>query len=218
MLSQSKTSINDILYYIVCIFSVLILLLFSEKYFSISETETVYKSLIRFHVLAESDSAKDQAIKLQVRDETLRLLKTPMSLAENAEAAAIYIEENLDYIERSLNAFLNKTNTPYNATVSLVEEPFPERCYGSLTLPAGNYKALRISLGKAEGHNWWCILYPKFCFVDETYTLSLSDKLLFNKYLLTDFEDNIMLNINTNEKTTVRFRSRIWERLTSNER
>lgn len=218
MLSQNKTSIYDILYYIVCILSVLIILAFAEKYFSFSETETVYKSLIRFHVLAESDSAEDQAIKLQVRDETLRLLKTPMSLAENVEAATLYIEENLDYIERSLNAFLDKTNATYNATVTLTEEPFPERHYGSLTLPAGNYKALRISLGKAEGHNWWCILYPKFCFVDETYTLSLSDKLLFNKYLLTDFEDNIILNISTSKKTTIRFRSYIWERLNSNER
>lgn len=218
MLSQNKNSIYDILYYIVCIFSILIILAFAEKYFSLSEAETVYKSLIRFHVLAESDSPKDQAIKLQVRDETLRLLKTPMSLAENAEDAALFIEENLDYIERSLNAFLNETNAAYNATVALVEEPFPEKNYGSLTLPAGNYKALRISLGKAEGHNWWCILYPKFCFVDETYTLSLSDKLLFNKYLLTDFEDKIILNINANEKTTVRFRSYIWDLLTSNER
>lgn len=130
----------------------------------------IAEAVLRFHVLANSDSEEDQRIKYQVRDEVIAWLSEQMGAEgeapEDREAVLQFIEENLDRIEQAANRALAGQGAGYRASAALEDCYFPERTYGSCTFPAGWYKALRICLGDAEGQNWWCVLYPKLCFSD----------------------------------------------------
>lgn len=143
--------------------------------------ESISKKVLRFHVLANSDRDADQQIKLEVRDEVLRWLETqlPAAVYEYGETEHKHsvkqmeveeiekrIVELLPQIEQKSEQILKRGGFAYGARAELKEVHFPERTYGACTFPEGNYKALRILLGEAGGENWWCVLFPKLCFLD----------------------------------------------------
>ena len=118
-------------------------------------------SVLRLHILANSDSEQDQRLKLMVRDELLESgIFSGVSGLEEAEAAAA---ENLSVIESRAENVLRSQGCTDRVTAELVDADFGERVYGDITMPAGRYRALRIKIGKAEGHNWWCVMYPPLC-------------------------------------------------------
>lgn len=144
-------------------------------------------AVVRFHVLANSDGKEDQAVKLRVRDAVLAwveqadptmnpewdgrgdAVRTRTGNARDrigSEQTLQFLEKHLSEIEAVANAVLISQNEPYRATAALENVYFPERTYGACTFPAGWYEALRIRLGAAKGHNWWCVLYPRLCFTD----------------------------------------------------
>ncbi|MBR5683497.1 MAG: stage II sporulation protein R [Ruminococcus sp.] len=118
-------------------------------------------SVLRLHILADSDSARDQQLKLKVRDELLRsgLFNGAADLSE-AEAIAA---ESLGDIERTAERVLRENGCGDKVTAELADVEFDERIYGDITMPAGRYRALRIKIGRAGGHNWWCVMYPPLC-------------------------------------------------------
>lgn len=122
--------------------------------------------VVRFHVLANSDTAADQNLKLDVRDAVLasfgEKLEGCSSKGESMALLAAYKEE----IRQTAAAEIARQGYDYPVSVSLVREDFPEKTYGNLVFPAGVYDAVRIEIGKAKGHNWWCVLYPQMCYVD----------------------------------------------------
>jgi len=134
----------------------------------------IAEEVVRFHVLANSDSEEDQNVKYQVRDTVLAWMSGSIenSGALSAEdgpdraAALAFLSENLSQVETIANAVLEEENMPYRATAEITESYFPDRTYGEITFPAGWYDALRIRLGEAKGQNWWCLLYPNLCFSD----------------------------------------------------
>ena len=116
--------------------------------------------LIRLHVVAASDSAADQARKLAVRDALLPELAALTAGCADAEAAGAAIQRGLPALADTAARTLG---TGEAVTASLAWERFPRRDYGSFALPAGTYRALRITLGAGEGHNWWCVAFPALC-------------------------------------------------------
>ena len=153
----------------------------------------IAEEVLRFHVLANSDSEEDQAVKYRVRDAVLEWMSQEMQEVNvsNYELANYSMvkkgdsEENCDTESRNqkaeimdfaqnhlkdleyvANQVLSENGMDYQATAELVRCYFPDRTYGDCTFPAGWYEALRIKLGEAEGQNWWCVLYPKLCFRD----------------------------------------------------
>ena len=132
-----------------------------EKYESLAD-----KDLIRFHVIANSDTVYDQSVKLKVRDRVLDTVQPLLKNAENAEEAGEILKENKDRITETANKVLKEENCDYTAETTLGTSLFPTKSYGDLTLAAGKYKACRIILGDGRGKNWWCVLYPPLCFVD----------------------------------------------------
>lgn len=125
------------------------------------EEVQVYDSLIRLHILANSDSAEDQAIKLKVRDAILAA-----EVFGSAETVAEAEVQSLAAAEKGVavaNAVLEAEGVPYRASLKYGTERYPTRQYGQLTLPAGTYRSLRIVLGEGEGQNWWCVLFPPLC-------------------------------------------------------
>ena len=124
--------------------------------------------VLRFHVVANSDSDEDQELKLQVRDAVLDYFADEMPESGDASQAAAWAREHTDEIEEIGRATLAKAGSDKTVNAAVTTCFFPDRTYGDVTFPAGNYEALRVEIGAAEGHNWWCVLYPNLCFLDST--------------------------------------------------
>lgn len=119
-------------------------------------------SLIRLHVVADSDEGEEQAMKLRVRDAVLEELEK-YGPWDNVEDARRFLSENLGLLEDAANRVLESDESAHKATVSLCREAFPVRHYDTFSLPSGVYESLRVTIGSGEGKNWWCVVFPKLC-------------------------------------------------------
>lgn len=117
--------------------------------------------VLRLHILANSDSGYDQNLKLAVRDELLR--SGILDGAENLREAEEIAQEKMPEIIALAEKTLRKKGCLCRVTAEIADVEFDERVYGNITMPAGRYRALRIKIGKAQGHNWWCVMYPPLC-------------------------------------------------------
>lgn len=127
-----------------------------------------YSGILRFHVRANSDSDEDQALKMAVKEDVITLLKPLLEECKNVEESKEVIVSNLQSIYASAINTITEQGYDYNVKVYVTEEEFPAKTYGDLTFPDGNYQALRIDIGEAKGQNWWCVMYPPLCFIDES--------------------------------------------------
>lgn len=126
-----------------------------------------YDKIIRLHVIASSDRADDQSVKLRVRDVILREFGYTFSRVQDRDAAEKLLRHSLPRIEDIARAELKRAGMNYGAHAEYGTFDFPKREYWFATLPPGRYRALRVTLGSARGKNWWCMLYPPLCFVSE---------------------------------------------------
>ena len=129
----------------------------------LADRQRLNEELIRFHVVANSDSEEDQAVKLQVRDAVLASLQNDLNKIADVEEAKAYLQANLPKIQSVVNQALEAAGCDREAVVTLCREAFDTRYYDTFTLPAGVYEALRIVIGDGEGHNWWCVAFPSLC-------------------------------------------------------
>lgn len=137
----------------------------------------VATEVIRLHILADSDSERDQAIKLALRDVLLPYLNAATLGAASKEEALAGLEEQCPALTGIANAALAQFGADYTATVSVENLYFPIRIYGSQTylsedaviFPPGFYDSVQVILGSGKGHNWWCLAYPSLCFIDSAY-------------------------------------------------
>lgn len=122
---------------------------------------------VRLHVVAEDDGEAAQALKLEVRDACLMCARMLLADCADADAAWAIVNDNLDLIRliAALRARSRGWDGAVNAETGVFA--FPERRYGGLVVPAGEYRALRVVIGAGEGHNWWCVLYPSLCLTDD---------------------------------------------------
>lgn len=125
--------------------------------------EKIYGSVIRLHVLANSDSEADQALKLKVRDRILTECSELFVQASSKEQAEKIISSAIADINAIAEDEILKEGYNYPVTVTLTEEVYPTRSYESIAFPSGEYLSLRIMIGDAEGENWWCVLFPPLC-------------------------------------------------------
>ena len=130
----------------------------------------VNPNLIRLHVIANSDSPGDQAVKYQVRDAIVSAMAEKFGRVENAEQAFTVAQANLAYLQQLAYEKVRAAGKDYPVAVEMGDYPFPAKTYHTnlcdFTLPAGNYAAVRVILGQGGGTNWWCVLFPPLCFVD----------------------------------------------------
>lgn len=123
----------------------------------------VYDSVIRLHVLANSDSDEDQALKLTVRDAVLEKTEELLAGVETREEAEEILQKSLSEIEAAAARALTEHGCADGVSVTLSREKYPRRTYEGLAFPAGEYLSLQVKIGNAEGHNWWCVLFPPMC-------------------------------------------------------
>ncbi len=173
------------------------------------------KSVFRLHVIANSDSEDDQNLKLKVRDNVLRYMNTlcskTTSKEEAIEIATIHLNE---FKEIALNT-IKENGYNYNVDISIDNVFFPTKTYGDISLPEGYYDALRIKIGKAEGKNWWCVMFPPLCFVDVTSGIVPDDSKDLLKENLSQEEYDLICNGNSENQnnTDITFKFKIVELL-----
>ena len=131
----------------------------------VSGEEKIYDDVIRLHVLANSDSDEDQALKLKVRDGVLEKVSELLDGCTDKEKALEVLsrEESQREIEKAAAEVIASEGYDYSVAVSLGEEEYPRRTYDSLCFPSGAYTSLRVQIGESEGKNWWCVLFPRLC-------------------------------------------------------
>ncbi len=125
--------------------------------------EQLRKSVLRLHILANSDSEEDQRLKLCVRDALLEHSDELFGSSENLEEAESAVQEAMPEIISIAEETLREQGCHSKVTAKLADVTFDERVYENITMPAGKYRALRIEIGEAKGHNWWCVMYPPLC-------------------------------------------------------
>lgn len=140
-------------------------------------------ALLRLHIIANSDSAADQTVKLQIRDAITKAFQDDFSAAADKDTACALAEKLLPEAEAIANQVLEEQGFSERASASLTFCYFPEKTYGDMTFPAGYYDALRITIGEANGQNWWCVLYPPLCFTDVSTSVPEASKVLLQNNL-----------------------------------
>lgn len=146
------------------------------------------EKLLRFHVVANSDSDEDQTLKLKVKEAVVDYLSDylydTMTLEETENVIAAHNDEVVDLANR----IIAENGYDYSVSAELTSCYFPVKSYGDVTLPAGDYEAYRITIGEADGKNWWCILYPPLCFVDVSYGYVPDESKVLLQNILDDEE------------------------------
>ena len=172
-----------------------------------SRCEAVRENVLRLHILANSDSEEDQALKLSVRDAVLRATEADFAAAKNREETIEAAERLLPEIQEAAEDTLTAAGCTDAVRVSIVNMYFETREYDGRLLPAGYYDAVRIELGAARGHNWWCVVYPPLCTAAacELEGVALDGGMT---------ADDLSLMTGENAGYVLRFRSlELWERL-----
>ena len=130
----------------------------------IADRQKLRDQLIRLHVVGASNSEEDQTVKLQVKNAVVEYLNAAMADIADVEAAKAYVSENLPKIQKAANDALIALGVEPTAVATFCKEEFGKRVYDTFSLPSGIYDSLRITIGEAEGRNWWCVVFPTLCF------------------------------------------------------
>jgi len=149
------------------IISILLILFFIISAYSYATTVSndLAENIFRLHILANSDSDEDQALKLKVRDAILDYMNNLTENMTDKQAVIELSEAHLENFREIAEKVIEENGYNYPVNLEIGNFYFPTKYYGNISLPAGNYDALRIKIGKAEGQNWWCSLFPPLCFV-----------------------------------------------------
>lgn len=187
-----------------------VLLLLPDSFFTEPSSDSslsLNDRILRLHILAAGDDTASQEIKLHVRDRVLSVIQDTVAPADTAREAEALLLPHMDKILDAANEALADLGVSYGATATLTTEFFPIKQYGSLLLPPGDYRALRIVLGEGEGTNWWCMLYPSLCFTEGITGTLPEEEQEELRGLLTEEEYDLLFS--KKAKKPVKFKFRI---------
>jgi stage II sporulation protein R len=181
----------------------------------ITYTESINASLsdnlVRLHVIANSDSPEDQALKHTVRDAVLDYVRGILKDSNSVDQTRTLILENIPEITAVAKQTIADAGSSYDVKASLGSYPFPTKAYGDILLPAGDYQALRIVIGNGGGANWWCVLFPPLCFVDVTHG-TVPDEIKEDlKKVLTEEEYQLVTSADEEADIPVKIKFKIVE-------
>lgn len=142
--------------------------------YSVNDSRLAVNGLLRFHVIADSDSPEDQSLKLKVRDCIIKEVGPKILNMRTKEEVLEFLSVNIEHIANIAERRVKEEDIQYGASAEVGLFTFPVKSYGSVTLPAGRYEALRVVLGDGGGSNWWCVMFPPLCFVDTENAVALA--------------------------------------------
>lgn len=157
----------------------------------------IRQDVLRMHVIANSDSAEDQAVKLKVRDAVLEAGEDLFDGTLTAEGAEQVLDSDIERLQNAAQNVLTENGFDYGVRVEIGKDYFNTRTYdGEVTLPAGEYEAVRVILGEGQGQNWWCVMFPPMCLPAAEADTEISD-------VLTQNEEDV---VKSNPKYEARFK------------
>lgn len=172
------------------------------------EQSQLADKMLRLHVLANSDSKEDQALKLKVRDELLVEVQPWLEQQADVMGVKEALQARIPEMTKMAKAVIAREGYSYPVHVELEETWFPTRTYEGFALPAGKYEALRIVIGEGNGKNWWCVVFPPLCLASSTETVTEEA----NKAGLDD--QQVFLILEDEEQYVIKFRAiEMWENL-----
>jgi len=152
----------------------------------LEESFPLYKGSLRFHIRAHSDLQEDQELKRLVRDAVLAGIREETENAASADDLFYILKKQRKRIAEDAVSCLREHGCRQKVKVSFTRERFPVKCYGSIIFPAGVYRAMRVDIGSAKGHNWWCALFPDLCYNKKDYVVSEKGKQDIKKIFLPE--------------------------------
>lgn len=175
----------------------LIYIFFSAYSYVSAISDNMYNSVFRLHVIANSDSDEDQNLKYIVRDNLINYMNEKTNTFTSKEDIIEYAKNHIEDLKNIAEMTVKEQGYNYPVTVEIGNFEFPTKTYGDISFPAGNYDALRVKIGNANGRNWWCVMFPPLCFVDvstgivpETSKEELKENLSDENYNLVSQSDN----------------------------
>ena len=170
-------------------------------------SSNIQDSVFRLHVIANSDSEEDQNLKYIVRDKVLEYINSISGSQSSKEDVINLANNNINEIQKIAENTVHENGYNYEVKLNIGNFAFPTKTYGDISFPAGFYDALKIEIGKADGQNWWCVMFPPLCFVDVTSGIVPEDSKEIIKESLSD-EEYELVSKNDNE---IRFKFKIVE-------
>ncbi|WP_058485864.1 stage II sporulation protein R [Defluviitalea phaphyphila] len=183
---------------------------YSKQYSDAIQT-SLSKSVIRFHVIANSDSDEDQDIKKEVRDAILQEMTPLLSTSNKIDITRNIIIQNMDKIKEIAENVIKERGKDYSVEVSLGPAVFPTKQYGDIVFPTGEYEALKVSIGEAKGKNWWCVMFPPLCFVDVTHGIVPQENKEDLKKVLNEEEYKLVTGVSYEDNIPVKVKFKIVE-------
>lgn len=201
------------IFYLISLITLVIIFLFvSIKSYANTISDDLSNNFFRLHILANSDSEEDQALKLKVRDNIIEYMNS-LSYSNLTKKEAIDLtKSNLQNFKEIAQRTILEEGYNYSINLEVGNFYFPTKEYGNISLPAGYYDALKIEIGEAKGKNWWCSLFPPLCFVDISAGVIDEES---EKYLKDNLSDDEFAII-TDDSETVKFKFKIIELLNEN--
>lgn len=172
VINEKRKTVNRVLFVVCTLLLLTGCYLFAANAVRARQVEAISDKVLRFHVIAKSDSENDQRRKLLVRDAVGAWMELKLQHAKDRADCEQIIDENMDQIRAVAEQTLEQDGEVEQVRVQLANVEFPDKVYGDYTFPAGTYRALQIIIGDGEGHNWWCVLYPNLCFSSEGYDVT----------------------------------------------
>jgi stage II sporulation protein R len=163
-----RSSTKSLQFYSILAFALILLVMSWESNRSNAAVivSEIPQESIRLRILANSDSPQDQALKRDIRDAIVAQMEQWVTGPQTIEEARAFVTDHLSELDQLVGAMIQQRGYKYEHTVELGIVPFPTKMYGNQVYPAGDYEALRVTIGEAKGQNWWCVLFPPLCFVD----------------------------------------------------
>jgi stage II sporulation protein R len=182
---------------------------------TVSYSETmqgeIAKEVVRFHVLANSNSEEDQALKIKVRDGILAEFKPILNASASVDETKVALNAHIDEIIACADGIIKENGYHYPVTAAVTKSNFPTKAYGDIVLPAGEYEALRIEIGAAAGQNWWCVMFPPLCFVDITQGEITPESKTDLENRLPEEAYDLIAHTQTSDEPTVKVKFKIVE-------
>lgn len=188
-------------FFVVFIFMIfLIFVFYSASSYASNISSDLSNNLLRLHIVANSDSSEDQALKLKVRDRLIEYLNSIVSPSNTKEEVVEILKKHINDMRNVALGVICENGFNYSVTVSLEHIDFPTKTYSNISLPTGLYDAIDVHIGNSAGHNWWCVMFPPLCLVNDG-TMEMSD----------DSRDNLKENLDSEEYSLITEKNQVYE-------
>ncbi len=168
----------------------------------------IANTVFRLHVIANSDSEEDQNLKIKIRDDLLNFMNTICKDCKSKGEAIELVNKNKDIFQQIALKRIKDEGYNYNVKIEIGNFEFPTKKYGDISLPAGYYDALKVEIGEAKGHNWWCVMFPPLCFVDISSGVVPDES---KEYLKDNMSEEEFSLISDNSNSNIQFKFKLIE-------